>query len=170
MRVKEDIVVLEDEHPYYESLNKKLLKEAEEVDYSLSYKTNIKAEMSGWHVNSPNVDKIVKWASFLVTDYYNFISSESGYEMVSGDVWFARYGKGDSAQSHHHLPHSIFSFVYYINCPKGSSPLVFTTTGRKIKAEEGKILVFPACVKHHVPSNKCDDRIVLSGNLVIKVK
>ena len=37
MRVKEDIVVLEDEHPYYESLNKKLLKEAEEVDYSLSY-------------------------------------------------------------------------------------------------------------------------------------
>ena len=59
----------------------------------------------------------------------------------------------------------MFSFVYFIKCPKGSSPLVFTKSGKKIKAEEGKIVIFPGWLRHHVPKNKCEGRITMAGNI-----
>ena len=64
----------------------------------------------------------------------------------------------------YHKP-SIHSFVYFVRCPKGSSPLVFTTSKKRVKAEEGKIVVFPGHVLHHVPKNNCEGRVVLAGNI-----
>ena len=58
-----------------------------------------------------------------------------------------------------------FAFNYFIKTPKESSPLIFTTSGETINAEEGKLVIFPASLIHEVPKNKCDDRIVLSGNI-----
>ena len=54
---------------------------------------------------------------------------------------------------------NLLSFVYFVKCPKGSSPLVFTTSGKKVKAEEGKIALFPANILHHVPKNRCEGRV-----------
>ena len=71
---------------------------------------------------------------------------------------------GESTRVHEHLP-NVWSFAYFVNCPRGSSPLVFTNSGKKIKAEDGKIVIFPTSVRHHVPKNKCEDRVVLSGNI-----
>ena len=76
----------------------------------------------------------------------------------------AKYRKGDYTVSHIHP--GDFSFVYFVKTPSGSSPLVFTTSGKRIKAEEGKLILFSSRLKHHVPKNRCDNRIVLSGNLV----
>ena len=45
------------------------------------------------------------------------------------------------------------------------SPLVFTTSGKKIKAEEGKVVIFSGDILHHVPKNRCNNRIVLAGNI-----
>ena len=45
---------------------------------------------------------------------------------------------------------------------------MFSTTGRKIKPNEGTVVIFPSIMKHHVPPNKCEDRIVLAGNLYLK--
>ena len=44
-------------------------------------------------------------------------------------------------------------FVYFIQCPRGSSPLVFSTSGKRVKAEEGKVVIFPGNIYHHVPKN-----------------
>ena len=71
--------------------------------------------------------------------------------------------------SHAHHP-SAYSFVYFLRCPKGSSPLIFTTSGKRIKAEEGKVVIFPGNLKHHVPKNKCYDRIVLAGNIFASIE
>ena len=57
-----------------------------------------------------------------------------------------------------------FSFVYFVKTPKGSSPLIFTNSGKRIKAEEGKIVIFPGRLLHHVPKNKCEGRMTLAGN------
>ena len=67
-----------------------------------------------------------------------------------------------------HAHPSPFSFVYFVRCPKGSSPLIFTTSGKKIKAEEGKVVIFPGNLLHHVPENKCDGRITLAGNINVR--
>ena len=76
-----------------------------------------------------------------------------------------RYDKGDYTQTHHHS-FVLYAFVYFIKTPKGSSPLVFTKSGKKIKAEEGKVVIFPGVLRHHVPKNRCDDRIIVAGNVV----
>ena len=80
------------------------------------------------------------------------------------DYWGAVYNKGDHANKHEHT--CAFSWVYFINCPKGSAPLVLSDSNTKIKAEEGKVVIFPGLTYHHVPKNKCDDRIVMAGNLI----
>ena len=51
--------------------------------------------------------------------------------------------------------------------PKGSSPLVFDTSGRKAKPDEGKIVIFPGLIKHSVPNNRCDGRVVIAGNYIL---
>ena len=68
-------------------------------------------------------------------------------------------------RNHNHTS-ALMGFVYFINTPKGSSPLVFKTSGKKIKAEEGKIVLFPGVMNHYVPKNKCKNRMILAGNII----
>ena len=84
-------------------------------------------------------------------------------------MWYARYDKNNHTLEHDHNL-SWLSFVYFVKCPRGSSPLVFTTSGKKVKAEEGKIALFPANILHHVPKNKGEGRLVLAGNLFFTLK
>ena len=53
-----------------------------------------------------------------------------------------------------------------VNAPKGSSPLVFVTSGRKIKPEAGKVVIFESRLNHAVPKTKSTDRCIISGNFV----
>ena len=39
---------------------------------------------------------------------------------------------------------------------------------KKIKAEAGKIVVFPGTIRHCVPKNNCKNRLVLAGNIIFK--
>ena len=87
-----------------------------------------------------------------------------GFRLRLLSSWFVRYGRGDETPDHDHLP-ALYSWVYFIKCPKGSPPLVFTRSRKKVKSEEGKVVIFPSWLWHHVPPNKCDGRIVLVGNV-----
>ena len=81
-------------------------------------------------------------------------------------AWFAKYSKGDHAISHHHFP-TQYSFVYYINTPPGSAPLVLTTSNTEIPVEEGKVVILPCGTRHHVDKCDVDDRLVLAGNFYL---
>ena len=52
----------------------------------------------------------------------------------------------------------VVGFAYYVNTPKGSSPLMFDTSGYKVKAESGKIIFE---LKHI-----SDGRSLISGNFI----
>ena len=83
------------------------------------------------------------------------------------NFWANVYEKGDYAQSHDHKPHD-FSFAYFVKSKWYHSPLVFTNSGKRIRPKEGKYVIFPGYLKHHVPKNRYNDtRITLSGNLTI---
>ena len=82
------------------------------------------------------------------------------------NFWGNVYRKGDYGISHDHVP-SYSSFVYFVKAKWYYSPLVFTDSGKKIRPKEGRLIIFPSYLKHHVPMHRySQQRITLSGNLV----
>lgn len=153
-------------HPIYRELNpilSKTVKQLASVD-PLKRSTNVKANMTDWFIMDENIAKVIKWTEFLITKNFcqNYIGKNTKPELKLIDCWGIVYGKNDYAQSHTH--DVAYSFVYYVNSPKGSSPLIFDTSGKKIKAEEGNVIIMPGNILHSVPKNKCNERIVIAGN------
>ena len=160
MKIKEELDVIIEKHPYYKSLNKNLLEDESRADYNgESYKKGDTALFSSAYTTSKNIDLIISWVERLINTHYPYIRD---YKSINS--WFVRYRVGDETKSHDHHP-CLYSWVYFVNCPKGSSPLVFSSSGKRIKAEDGKVVIFPSIMKHHVPKSRCQDRVVLVGNL-----
>tara|TARA_Y100001938_G_C8053684_1_gene413280 strand:- start:970 stop:1530 length:561 start_codon:yes stop_codon:yes gene_type:complete len=165
LKVRENLEIIIDTHPDFKSLNKKLLKDTQYMDYALSYKTNVKAKMTGWQTDSENIDSVLTWIKSILVKKYGNIPEEVGYNYECLDVWFAKYTHDEYTKSHTHTRNAQFAFVYYINAPQGSSPLIFTTSNTIVKAKEGQVIIFPGPLFHHVPENNCEDRVVLAGNM-----
>ncbi len=107
--------------------------------------------------------------NFQYTLYNPIVPLSENYSLKLHHLWGQLYNKGYYQDSHCHLPFH-WSFVYFVNTPRGSSPLVFTQNGKKIKAESGKLLIFPGNVAHHVPKNNCEGRSIIAGNFYYKVE
>ena len=164
---RENLSIIIDHHPSFKSLNQKILKESQYFEYAEGIKnidggfSNIRSPKTiAPKLTSPSLELVYQWIiSLLFKKNHKFYIDQS---------WMACYKVGGYGISHEHIP-SAYSFVYFIRCPKGSSPLVFTTSNKKIKAEEGKLLIFPGFLEHHIPKNKCDGRIVLAGNIYFTI-
>ena len=160
--VRENLKVLVEYHPFHESIKKKILEEEYNFLYNPlvdGYSSNIRAYRTLGTLNTKGIMLVKEWISTLIRQYY------PGFD-YNIDAWIAKYNKGHCTLEHDHIPYS-FSYVYFVNTPKGSSPLVFSTSGKRIKAEEGKVVIFPACMRHHVPKNRCEGRVTLAGNVCI---
>ena len=173
MQISEKFNIIIEKHHYYESLNRKLLKDAKTADYSgRSQADGDTALFSSVTTTSKNIDLINSWVKLLIFKNYPFLGDVNFIEdgILAPDssfnmqTWFVKYREGDETKSHHHIP-SFCSWVYFLRCPKGSPPLVFTQSRKKVKSEEGKVVIFPSWLRHHVPPNKCDGRVVLVGNV-----
>ena len=89
-------------------------------------------------------------------------------KMIS--FWANVYEKGDYAQSHCHKPHH-YSFAYFVQAKWYDSPFIFTASGKRIRPKEGRYIIFPGYLKHHVPKNRYSkSRITLSGNLNVEME
>ena len=163
IEVKEKVEIFIENYPYHVSLNKKLIEESKEFSFVKNFicddgaPTNIKALQTHNDIESPTLSLITQWIVSLMLGKYN-----ASYTI--NDMWITKYNKGDYTLSHCHQPNA-FAFNYFIKSPKGSSPLVLTTSGKRVKSDEGKVVIFPAGVWHHVPQNKCEGRMTLAGNI-----
>ncbi len=160
--IRENLKVLVEYHPFHESVNKKILEEKYNFLYNPlvdGYNSNIRAYRTLGNLNTKGIMLVKEWISTLIRQKY------PGFD-YSVSAWIANYNKGDHALEHDHIP-SGFSYVYFVKTPKGSSPLVFSTSSKRIKAEEGKVVIFPACLRHHVPKNRCEGRVTIAGNVCI---
>ena len=167
MKIRENLEILIEKHPYAVSLNEKLIIESEGAGGdSNSYYTNIVGNKLATSIDSDAPSKKIRdWVLSLIMNRYQ-TSSHTGNVNYTVDMWFAQYNKGDYTKMHYHIPFALFSFVYFVNAPRGASPLVFPTSGRKIKPEEGKVVIFSSSLWHQVPKNRCENRLVLAGNLM----
>jgi len=160
-------------HYNYLFINDKILKEIENVPFNRDVKckvkgldgkmcvtgdSNVKALQTKGKIDSTSLSLLRKWICDIITN-----ATES-FDFAVASYWVSLYNKGDYTISHHHIP-APFAFVYFIKSPIGSSPLVFSTSNTIIEPEEGKLVIFPGHLMHHVPKNECDGRMVFSGNL-----
>ena len=162
--LREKLTIHIDRHPFYESINKRIEEELavnqtpfvyDEDSIWKGYKSNIK----GWKASLNNEYKSIKllevWILSLVKDKCWGINCDI-------ESWIAKYDEGHYTIDHDHIP-ATYSFVYFLKCPKGSSPLIIE--GKRIKAEEGKIVIFHASQTHWCNPSKVNGRCCLVGNI-----
>lgn len=137
-----------------------------------NHSSNIKAAMSSWSVYTE-----VDYFNKLLKEISNALWFDFPYmdEIKNGDykqtdfaftsAWVARYEQGEQTNMHDHHPNFI-SFVYYIQAEPQCAPLIFEDN-LAVHPESNLLVVFPSCVRHHVPTITNDKkRIVLAGNVL----
>jgi uncharacterized protein (TIGR02466 family) len=108
------------------------------------------------------------------------------YPLAVTGCWANINPRGAYHPTHHH-PNNYLSGVYYVAIPEPGSRIVFqdprpsvimpkprqytrlTANGADAQSKEGRLLIFPAWLKHSVPSNEGQsERISISFNLMFK--
>lgn len=126
-----------------------------------------------------NKDKEFDGLTNKVTEVVNEFGKEFGIQdkLFSSLSWFNCYYEKDYQEFHIH-PNSIFSAVYFLKAPNGSSNLVFqnpctsfkmfiapqinynenSTDLWNIPANENRLVIFPSYIQHMVPAHKSKDK------------
>ena len=145
--------------PDVEEINKKLVDFIHTFDKYEDSNTNPHSFQTPWDIRSKETDHIKKHV-FSMLKHSGYSEQFICYELF-GNV----YKTGDSNVMHIHHG-ADFTFNYYVKCPENSSPTVFSTSKRNVPAKEGRLVIFPGHIKHHVPkSSHQGERITLTGNL-----
>ena len=151
------------QYPFAERLNPKLHK----IILEKAVNPDMGATMTLWKegFNVKEFRLIGDWVHKIILEYFVDDFDEI-FDLRLKDMWGQYYNKGDYQVTHHHNPH-YWSFVYFVNAPKGAAPLVFTDSNKKVFPKPGMLVIFPGWLFHHVPKHKCDEiRSVISGNFV----
>lgn len=120
---------------------------------------------------------------FPLVDTVSKMVNEYGIEMGSNadlyisESWFNSYYKNDYQEYHIH-PNSLFSAVYFLKAPKGSSSLILQNPSHSSKmfvspstsyndnntdmwnipADENKLVIFPSHISHMVPIHQIEEK------------
>ena len=163
IKVEEHHDVVVAECPFGDQMKSRLMEVCIGEEKTLSYKTNVQAEMTSYDTESEHISTMQDWIYQLIGGGFSTTEGAT-FDYQFTNAWFAVYNNGDYTKSHIHFP-AILSWVYMVNCPEGSSPLVFDTSGDYVEAKDHTMIIFPASMRHSVPENKCSNRIVLAGNI-----
>ena len=145
----------------------------------MKHQTNVKANMTDWRMHMKD-DDFGKLASTVETiamnmrygsthvdgDTHTVKNKGQSPRLMTDECWGASYGKGEYTNNHNHWP-ALWSWCYYLQVPKGSSPLVFTEAGIAFEPKVGDLVVFSGQVQHSVPPCECEEkRVMIAGNIV----
>ena len=170
MNVKNITYVHVADYPFHNNLKEELVPILENYEDNQDEKsrqyTNVKATMTEWNVTTPQIEKLKKYVENEIYKFFpESVFGHKNDKLGWKDFWGNVYRKGDHTLSHQHRP-SICSFVYFLKTKWYDSPLVFTDFGERVRPKEGRYVVFPGHIWHHVPKHRYDEtRITLSGNL-----
>ena len=172
MKVQSYSDVIIGNYPHVEDFGREL-KPILENEVSTVGHTNVKATIHTHWNYLPNHPEVIRFKKFITEKVdAHFNSSVIGGEkanVTQNEFWGNVYTKGDYAQPHHHTPNSV-SLVYFLKAKWYDSPLIFSDSGDKVDPEEGKYILFPSHILHHVPTHKFDHkRITISSNFVLSM-
>ena len=145
----------------------------------MKHKTNVKANMTDWRMHMKD-DDFGKLASTVETiamnmrygsthvdgDTHTVKNKGQSPRLMTDECWGASYGKGEFTNNHNHWP-ALWSWCYYLQVPKGSSPLVFSEAGIMFEPKVGDLVLFDGQAQHSVPPCDCEEkRVMIAGNIV----
>jgi hypothetical protein len=151
------------------SYKKQCIKEAYSIGDKMNQSTNAKCIMSTykvWHET-----KVYDLLLANITSFVNYLNlfDKNRWKLEIDEAWSLIYKKGHFTMPHSHWnPHSQFSFVYYLQTDKDSSPLIFDSCEFSIEPKEDLLVLFPSYLTHSVPTQISEkDRVCIAGNLYI---
>ena len=161
--------ILVDDYPCHHDLKDNIISSLENHPDEMGRRTNVKATMTNYAWGTDN-NKLNKLRIYFLNKIKKFFSIDPSFKRLTvSELWANIYNKGDCTINHTHGDHSNYcSFVYFLKSKWYYSPLIFTDSGKKIRPKEGRFVIFPSNIYHHVPVHRYDNqRITLSGNVSI---
>lgn len=149
-------------------MDKGLIKIIDERGDEQNYKSNVKAQMTSYHMNDEEPFK--KLMSYMEDILNKFCIKQfnTKVELTFRDIWGMKYKSNDEAIPHNHFP-AFYSFVYYVDVPKDCPGIVFTECDIMKKPYNGLLLMFEGNVMHHVPKMEFEGyRYAVSANSYLK--
>ena len=131
----------------------------------IGYEPSVNASMSERRIHeqqNPALMDLLAWLQKIITNNTQIFGKEGCLRLE--EVWGTTFKKGDNIVPHNHMPFA-WTWIFYVNAPVGSSPLVFSETKHTIEVAKGKLLIFEARLQHEVPTCTVDGRSILSGNI-----
>ena len=172
--VRDSVEVIIGEYPLVKELKKAVVPVLENYPDAVGRKSNVKAIMTEWDWD-PDILQLKHFKMYMNEEVHkNFLMTVNGGQSMTSyplkDFWGNVYEKGDYTQSHHHKPAAV-SCAYFFKAKWYDSPFVFTNSGKRIGPKEGRYVLFPSHLKHHVPKHRFNHkRMTLSANWSCKVK
>ena len=169
MKVKSCYDIFIGEYPFHKQLKDDLFPKLYNYKDALDKKTNVKATMTDWEWGCDNV-RVERLRNCILEEtksHFNYgVVNDKLPKLVLSNLWANVYWKNEYAIDHDHIPFDVFSFAYFLSAKWYHPPLTFSYSGVKIRPKEGRYVIFPSHLRHHVPKNRFEEpRITLSGNL-----
>ena len=115
------------------------------------------------------VDIILNWIRDVTPEASKAFVNPEGYVYHDPfsfrlvECWGLDYEEGEELRVHNHFPYTL-SFVYCVNSPEGSSPLIIEM--KEVFLNEGECVFFPSYLFHYVKRTPKGGRCVLVGNIL----
>ena len=170
--IRENLELYQYEYPFFDKVNSKIqtfIKSLEHDSHPIHVgdQSNIRW-IKNYQLNIKNreVDIIVNWITELVNRDCFRPRLDSGFiRLRCPEIWGINYEKGGYLKHHSHDGYA-YTFSYVVSMSKRSSPIIFTTSGRKVNQKEGQLIIFDSRLKHRVSHNKVEGKCVLAGNFI----
>ena len=149
-------------------MNKDIIRTINKQGDRQNHKTNVKAQMTEWKMWAEPGFKKLADVALNVSRQISEAKYNRVFDPVLENLWGMKYKSEETAVPHDHWP-AIWSFVYYVNAPKGAPGLFFPDMGEQggeRKLEPGLLIFFEGYIKHLVRPTKFKGyRYVVSGNI-----
>ena len=162
------------EYPYANELNPKLHQYIE-THANKEHSVNLYARKTKWQTFTEDFLTIANWVKKVIPEITDpdIANGELDYNDILhlNELWGVIYEKGENSGRHNHYPNR-WSFVYYVNVPEGSAPLIICGDRGEDELRTiptaGECILFPAWINHYVPENNCEGRCAVVGNFDFK--
>ena len=163
--VKHDVRIELISYPRHEQLKKEVYDCLLHYEDKQNYLTNVKATMTEWNLESPEIEKLKDYIINSLQDLPNDLRWGPPGKFQFKNLWGNIYRYGEYTCSHGHIPEDL-TMVYFLTAQEGDAPLLLDDSKTPIHPQEGLFALFPSYVFHSVPKHMANNvRITLSGDI-----